>query len=177
MRKIALILFILFLLFGCKSNDITPKKAVIKYFTSKQNLSKKTLEEISLLVKNEKALTKDQKYKYKKILKKHYSNLKYKIMEQQIIKRKAIVTVEIEVNNNIKVLKTSEYKKQNFIESNGNFLIKEFNNYKLDKLKEEKSKVKYKMLLYLHKENNNWILNDIGVINKQKMLGIYEKYI
>ena len=177
MKKNILILIIIIILFGCTSKKDTPKKIIIKYLQDYQTLSKKVKDNINILVENEKTLNDEQKIKYKKILENHYSNIKYKIKKQQIVKDKALIITEIEVNNNIKVLKNSEYKRYNFVDLNGDFLYENFNNYKIDKLKNEKSKIKYELVFYLHKKNNNWIMEELNKIDKYKMLGIYDKFI
>lgn len=174
MKKIILIIFIALIATSCSVNKKSPRKAIEKYFSNYQKLNKSALENIDLLVDNESSLNSKQKKQYREILKNHYKSLKYEIKKEKIINDKAFVSIEIKVNNNIKVLKESDYKMNNFIDNNGNFLIEEFNNYKIDKLKKEKSKIKYKMIFNLHVKSNNWVIDNITKENQEKLLGIYD---
>lgn len=176
MKKILFLVFILLLLlFGCNKAKKAPETVVMNYFNSYQKLDKKAKKNIDYLVNNEKSLDSNQKEKYKSILENHYKNLKYKIKNKKIVKNNSIIISEIEVTNNLKVLKLSEYKKNNFKDKNGYLLIKSFNDYKIDKLKKEKSTIKYNVIFYLHIKNNKWIIDNIKQSDQQKILGIYEE--
>ena len=174
MKKIV-ILCLLILITGCTLNRKSPQKSVEKYFMSYQKLDSYAQNNIDRLVENEETLTFNQKEKYKSILKNHYKNLKYKIKKVKIINNNATVLSEIEVNNNIRVLEKAEDNKTNFAENN-QFSIEKFNDYIIDMLKKEKSKIKYEVLFNLHIENNDWIIDDLSLSNQEKMLGIYKEY-
>ena len=45
--------------------------------------------------------------------------------------------------------------------------------YKLEKLKDAKDKIKYTLNLTLTKSNKRWILNDITETDRQKIHGLY----
>ena len=174
---IIILLFLIFCFFIGNLNRKTPERKVREYFNEYQTLSQRAIKHINLLVSNEESLTSSQKEKYRNVLKKHYTNLKYRIKDEKIVNDKAIVFAEIEVKNNIKVLKNAEYKKNIFIDNSGNLSLEKFNNYRINLLNNEKSTIKYEISFNLHVKNNKWVINKISDTTKAKMLGIYNEYI
>ena len=114
---------------------------------------------------------------YKDIMKKHYQNLSYEIKNETIDGDEAIVTVEISVTDFKKVLdEANNYMNNNmeeFYDENGNYSISKFNDYKLNKLKDAKDKVRYTLEISLSKVNDEWQVNTQNQITYDKINGIF----
>lgn len=181
MKKIITILTLILLFTGCTLDDIdnTPTKQVEAFLNSYQTLDKKVLEDLDLVIAKKSDFNKEQKEKYRKILKKHYQNLTYEIKDETVNGDKANVKVEIEVTDFYKVLKEIEkYLETNkniFLDENNNYSNQKYYDYQLEELSKAKDNVKYTLNLTLtKKDNGDWVLNEIDEIEEKKILGIYE---
>ena len=180
MKKILSVLCAMFLITGCSLGDMdnTPTKQVESYLNEYQTLDSNVLSKLDSIVDQEILFDADQKITYRDILKKHYQDLTYAIKEETINGDKATVEVEIEVNDYTKALKEAEsYRTTNeneFMDENGIFSDTKFNNYKLEKLKDSKERVKYTLYLSLTKVNGKWTLDKLTETEEEKILGIYE---
>lgn len=178
MKKILAVILSIIILTGCSSSSDTPTKKVEKYLSNYQTLSEDVLKDLDDVVDRENDFNKEQKTKYKEIMKNHYKNLKYEIKDEIIDGDSATVTTEIEVTDYSKIIKEAEaYKESNpseFNDSDGVYDITLFNNYRLDKIKDAKETVKYTIDFTLSKEGNEWIINPLSDIDESKILGIYE---
>ncbi len=161
------------LLCGCVTS--TPTKEVEKYFNKYQTNSDDILDKVDKIFDftNYSDLDKEE---YKKIIKKNYQDLVYVIKDEKIDANKAIVTVEIEVYDFYKTMKeTLEYRNtymDKFITDdfyNENLFI----NYRLDKLKEVKERIKYTLDISLTKVDNKWYVDDLSKDFLEKINGIY----
>ena len=180
MKKVLMILGLTLVMTGCSlgNMDNTPTKKVEEYLNNYQTLDSNVLSEIDALVNNEEMFDEDQQTTYRDIMKKHYQDLTYTIKEETVNGDKATVEVEIEVNDYTKTLKEAEdYRTTNekeFYNAEGVFDETLFNTYKLDKLKENKERVKYTIYFSLTKSNNEWTIDDLTETEQEKILGIYE---
>lgn len=180
MKKVLSVLTIVLVLTGCSlgNMDNTPTKQVEEYLNNYQTLNSNVLTEIDALVNQEEMFDEEQQTTYRDIMKKHYQDLTYTIKEETVNGDKATVEAEIEVNDYTKVLKEAEsYRVTNareFYDNEGLFDENLFNTYKLNKLKENKERVKYTIYFSLTKTNNNWTLEPLTETEQEKILGIYE---
>lgn len=186
MKRNLLILSSLFVisivLTGCslgKNMSNTPTKRVEEYLGNYQTLHSNVIEKIESVVGLETTFTDTQKETYKEALKKHYQDLTYEIKEETVNGDKATVEAEIEVNDYSKVLKEAEaYKQTNADEfklTDGSFDEAKYNDYKLDKIKDAKDRVKYTIYFSLTKNTDGkWELDDLTETEENKILGIYE---
>lgn len=180
MKKILLVVVMFLTLCGCNIMDMdnTPKKQVEKFFNGYQTLDKSVLENLDIIVNNETTLSAEQKDKYRDLLKKHYQNLDYDIKEETINGDSASVKVEIEVTDYSKIKREIEEKRtlssEEFYDVDNTFSESKFQDYRLDKLKDNKERVKYTLYLSLTKVDNKWKLDTISETDEEKILGIYE---
>ena len=128
------LLFLIFLLSGCVSNDA--KTPVKEYLNAYQNHSDKVTVSLNELIKNEN-LTKEQQDIYELIMKKQYVDLAYHIDNVTYDGNKAIVTATIEVYdyNHSKKEALKEY--ENTPELN-------YKDLQLTYMKRENKRIKYK---------------------------------
>jgi len=176
MKKIFLILTIL-LLVGCTDLSNTPTKRVENFLKDYQTLDEEVLNDLDDVINNDITMDINQVETYREIMKKHYQNLTYEIKDDTIDGDNATVTVEITVTDFRGVLNEAEsYLNNNINEFNdesGNYSISKYNDYRLEKLKEAKDKVKYTIYLNLTRVNDEWTLNDIDPITYDKINGMY----
>lgn len=177
MKKI-FYLFIALLLSGCTDLSNTPTKRVEDFLKKYQTLDSQVINDLDNVIEDNFSLTNEQADKYKDIMKKHYQNMTYEIKDDVIDGDNARVTVEITVTNFSKTLKEVEsYMNNNLSEFNdelGNYSIIKYNDYRLEKLKETKDKIKYTIYLNLTKVNDIWTIDKIDQITYDKINGIHD---
>lgn len=176
MKKIFLILTVL-LLVGCTDLSNTPTKRVENFLKDYQTLDSEVLNDLDNVISNDITMSSEQRDNYRDIMKKHYQNLTYEIKDDIIDGDDATVTVEITVTDFGSVMNDAEaYMNNNLDEFNdesGNYSILKYNDYRLEKLKETKDKVKYTIYLNLTKVNDEWVLNEIDQMTYDKINGTY----
>jgi len=174
MKKIITI-FCLFFICGCEINN-TPTKKVEELFTKYQTLHEDVINDLDQVV-NEYNYTKEQQEEYKNIMKKHYQNLTYKIKDTKIDSNKATVEVEITVTDYSKILSDANLYRDNYISEfmdvNNQYNEQLFIDYKLNKIKEAKEKVKYTLEIPLTKVNKTWTIDSLSSTTLDKIHGIY----
>ena len=180
MKKILLVIVMFLTLCGCNIMDMnnTPKKQVEKFFNGYQTLDKNVLESLDAIVNKETTLSTEQKNKYRDLLKKHYQDLDYNIKEETINGDSASVKVEIEVTDYSKLEREIEEKRvlsrEEFFDETNTYSESKFQDYRLERLKDNKDRVKYTLYLSLTKVDNKWTLDAITETDEEKILGIYE---
>ena len=124
-------------------------------------------------------LTESQINTYKDVIKRQYKDLKYKITDEVVTNDKAVVTTEIEVYDLRKVIDDAD----KYLESNKEEFYKEgttttdtskFWDYKLENMKKMTDRVKYTIDFSLTKIENEWKLDDLLEIDRQKIHGLYK---
>jgi len=177
MRKIFYLFICLLLFSGCTDLSNTPTKRVEDFMKKFQTLDNDVLTDLDSVIDENFSLTSEQTDKYRDIMKKHYQNLTYEIKDDIVDGDNARVTAEITVTDFSKVLNDAEiYMNNNLGEFNddlGNYSIMKYNDYRLERLKETKDKVKYTIYLNLTKVNDEWTLNEIDQVTYDKINGIY----
>ena len=165
------------LLCGCNDLSNTPTKKTEEFLKKYQALDNSVLTDLDNVLNSDNTLNENQKVMYKDIMKKHYQNLSYEIKNETIDGDEAIVTVEISVTDFKKVLdEANNYMNNNmeeFYDENGNYSISKFNDYKLNKLKDAKDKVRYTLEISLSKVNDEWQVNTQNQITYDKINGIF----
>ena len=179
MKKIICIFALLFVLTGCdigEKLDNTPTKRVETFLNKYQTLDDDVLDSLDSVIAEETLFNNDQRDKYRDIIKSNYQKMSYKIKEEEIDGDNAIVTAEIEVIDYSKVMsETENYRLENESEfmTDDEYNESKFIDYRLDKLKEAKEKVKYTIDLTLTKVDEEWILDDLTKENEAKLNGVY----
>ncbi len=179
MKKIFCAFALVLILTGCdmgKKLDNTPTKKVETFLNKYQTLDDDVLDSLDSVIDSETLFNNDQRDKYRDIIKSNYQKMSYKIKEEEIDGNSATVTVEIEVIDYSKIMSESEgYKTEHpdeFLE-NDEYSESKYIDYRLDKLKTAKEKVKYTMDLTLTKVNDEWIIDDLSKENEAKLNGVY----
>ena len=180
MKKLIILCSCLLILTGCNLGREmlnTPTKQVELFLSKYQTLEEDVLKDLNKIVAEEELFNTNQREEYKKIIKKHYQNLTYKIKEEKIDGDAATVTTEIEVTDYSKILSAAElYKTQNtneFLNENGDFDTSKYTDYRLEKLKEAKETVTYTIDFTLTKKNKEWKLDPLSKEEEQKIHGTY----
>ena len=176
MKKLVYILF-LFLLVGCNDLSNTSTKKTEEFLKKYQSLDNSVLTDLDNVLNEDITLNENQKVMYKDIMKKHYQNLVYEIKDELIDGDEAVVTVEISVTDFKKVLdEANNYMNNNmeeFNDENGNYSVSKFNDYKLNKLKDAKDKVRYTLEISLTRVNDEWTVDTQDQMTYDKINGVY----
>ena len=179
MKKILMSFALLLLLTGCdigKKLDNTPTKRVETFLNKYQNWDNDVLDSLDSVIAEEALFNSEQRDKYRDIIKTNYQKMSYKIKEEEIDGDTAIVTAEIEVIDYSKVMSDAEiYRLENPEEfmTDDEYDESKYVDYRLDKLKEAKEKVKYTLDLTLTKVDEEWLLDDLTKENEAKLNGVY----
>ena len=168
MKKILSLFIFLLLLVGCSLAN-SPTSKVEDLLTKYQTLDKDIKTGIDEVI-NEETLTSEQKDRYRNLIEKQYKNLAYQIKDERIDGDTATITTEIEVLDYKKAINeaVSKYQDRN------DYTVEEYNNSKLDSLEKTKEKVKYTIDFSLTKIENEWKLDDLLEIDRQKIHGLYK---
>ena len=179
MKKIVLtVVFLLLLVCGCESMMNTPTKRVEEFLNKYQRQDSEVLTQLDeVITDGDFDFTDNQMNSYKELMKNQYKNLTYTIKEEMIDGDNATVTVEIEVFDYNKAMNEAE----NYYISNpdefkteaGELDNSKYMDYRIERLKKVKDKVKYTLNLTLTKADDKWILNDISQADRQKIHGLY----
>ena len=177
MKKLLYILSVSLLLIGCMDLSNTPTKKAEIFLKKYQTLDSDVLTDLDNVLDENMDMNVEQKDKYRSIMKKHYQNLTYEIKDETINGDDAIVEVEISVTDFRKVLdEAGSYLNNNqeeFHDEFGNYDISKYTDYRLDRLKEAREKVKYTIELSLTKVNDEWQVNELNDVTLDKINGVF----
>lgn len=181
MKKIIVILATFIFLTGCGcENGVlmnTPTKKVEMLLANYQTLDKDVLEQLDDVVNKEDSFNDDQRDAYRDIMKDHYKNLTYEVKDEVINGNQATVTTEIEVTDYSNVIEeAAQYRLEHedeFKDEDGNFDESLYINYRLDKLKDAKEKVKYTIDFTLTKVDDEWKVDPLTEEQEDKIHGLY----
>lgn len=176
--KVGFMVTILFLVVGCGNMMNTPTKKVEEFLGKYQTQDKTVLDQLDDVIEDAGNMVDDQKSEYRDLMKKQYQNLSYKIKEETEDGDNATVTVEIEVYDYGKSINESENylvtNREEFLEEETDTIdSKKFLDYKIGEMKKVKDKVKYTIYFTLTKADDEWKLDDISDIDRQKLHGLY----
>ena len=97
MKKLVLVIAILFLFTGCNDMMNTPTKKVEDFLGKYQSMDSDVLTQLDDIIESDRDLKDAQKKDYKSLMEKQYQNLSYKIKDENTDGDKATVDVEVEV--------------------------------------------------------------------------------
>ena len=178
MKKFISFILGITLLTGCDMIKMTPTKVVEEFLGKYQKMDSEVLKQLDEVVTSDIVMTDKQKESYNEVMKRQYQNLSYKIKDEKIDGDHATVETEIEVYDYRSIMRSSsEYlnnNKEEFIDSDGSVNEEKFMDFKINNLKNTKDKVTYTITFTLTKKDNEWTLDDITDIDRQKIHGVYE---
>lgn len=177
MKKIHLVilsvLFIL-LLSGCGTN--TPKEKVKEFLSRYTSISEDVETNIETSVAKEGLSTTNQN-KYKEVLKRQYTNLKYEIKDETTDGDAAVVRVHITVYDLYKsAIQSLDYLNNNneLFYNDDVFNQESYDSYRIDQMLNTKEIIEYDIDFYLTKENGTWIVQNPDNTTQEKIHGLYD---
>jgi len=179
MKKLILAVVTLFLFTGCGDMTNTPTRKVEDFLGKYQSMDSNVLSQLDDIIKEDMDMDDDQKKDYKSLMERQYQNLSYKIKNENIDGEKAVVDTEVEVYDYRSALdKAEEYREKNkteFQDDEKKDDLSKYIKYKIEELKKVNDKRKYTITFNLHKEDGEWILEDISDSDREKLHGLYQE--
>lgn len=177
-KKVLLMVIVLFLVVGCGNMMNTPTKKVEEFLSKYQTQDKTVLDQLDEVIDDAGTMVDDQKKEYRELMKKQYQNLSYKIKDETEDGTSATVQVEIEVYDYGKAISQSETylttNREEFLDKDTQEIDSEkFLDYKIGQMKDTKDKIKYTINFTLTKVDDEWKLDNISDIDRQKLHGLY----
>ena len=178
MKKILLSFFlVLVLMTGCNGLLNTPVKKVELLLDKYRKIDDDVLTDLKDTLADDTVLSSEQKDKYQKLLEKQYQDMMYTIKNDAIDGKTATVEVEIEVYNYNKAISESENyllnNQSEFNDNDGNIDTIKYNDYKLGEIANMNDRIKYTINFTLSKVDEEWIVDDLTDIERQKIHGLY----
>lgn len=175
MKKIFFLLISTFILVGCNMMN-TPTKKVEQLLEKYQMLSDDVLNDLDYIIDGVELLQ-EQKETYKELMKRQYKELNYIIKEERIDGDFANVTVEIEVYDYGKAIMNADSyltsHQEEFLNEDESINRDKFIDYKIEQMQDVKDRIKYTLDLSLTKVDDEWHIDDLTEIDRQKIHGIY----
>ena len=176
--SIGLILVTCLAIVGCSCMKMTAKGAVENFLNQYRNLSASVISDMDEVVDKETNLNEAQKEKYRDVLKKQYSDLKYEIVDETYDGDTAKVKAKITVYDLYKVQKEATNYLNNhpeeFNDESGNYDSSKYMDYKLDQMEKNNDTVEYTITFNLTKdEDGNWQVTELTQEDLEKIHGIY----
>lgn len=176
MKKIIALLITLSLAVGCACSIEKASDPVKEYLGKFNNHDAEILVELDALVKEEN-LTDEQADKYKEIMKKQYSDLKYEIVEEIYNGEEATVQTKIIVYDLYKVQKEAEEYRidhpEEFLNDKKVYDANKFLEYKLEQMNKNDTRVEYTIDFKVTKKDGKWTLDSVSTEDLEKIHGIY----
>lgn len=172
--KHIILLFMVFLMCAC-SLVMSPSDKVNQALKKYVNNDKDIIKELNNRLDKE-DLTKEEKNRYSRIIKKEYSNIKYEIKNEVINDNLAIVTVDIKVIDLYGASKRAEealIDNPSIFYTNDEYDLHKFIDYKLNLMENASEYVDYTIDLSLTKNDEIWYLDDFSDETLEKLHGIY----
>ena len=177
MKKIIVILFCLVFIVGCTNLMNTPTKKVELLLSKYQKNDEDVLKQLNSALFSESILDDNQKERYEEIMKRQYKDLTYKVKNEAIDGKTAIVEVEIEVYDYSKAIKDIENKlvenSEQYKDDTGEINTITYNDDKLSSLENVSERVKYTINFTLSKVDEEWIVDDLTEMERMKIHGLY----
>ncbi len=175
MKKICSLLLIVLLLSGCGEN--TARGVVESYLKKYKTLDSEVLVDLEEVVEKE-DLDKEEKDKYRDILKKQYKDLSYEIKEEEYDNDIDYVTVLITVYDLKEAMDDAKIYLENnpseFNQEDGTFDKHKYNNYKLDKMKDTTKRISYTIVFTVTKEDDKYVVEQPTENDLLKIHGVYQ---
>ena len=177
MKKILLVLFCLVFIVGCSNLMNTPTKKVEYLLSKYQKVDEEVLKQLDSSLLSDTILTSEQKDRYKKIMERQYNDLMYKVKNEAIDGKTAVVEVEIEVYDYAKAVTDIEDKLVNNADSykdeTGEINTTLYNDDKLTSLENVSNRTKYTINFTLSKVDEEWLVDDLTETERMKIHGLY----
>lgn len=180
MKKIFVSLGVLLsvlVLTGCSLTRSTAGDAVKLFLDQYKNLSSSVLSDLEDVISNE-DFSDQQEEKYRDILKKQYSDIKYEITNESYDGDTATVEAKISVYDLYKAQSNaasylSDHQNE-FLDDNGEFDESKFLDYKLEQMKKMSDRVEYTVTFDVIKdEDKKWQVNELSNTDLEKIHGVY----
>ena len=176
--KVMLVMVFAITLAGCSCMQKTAKTRVEEFLDQYRNLSASVLGDLDEVVDSETTLSEEQKEKYRDVLKKQYSDLKYEIVDETYDGDTAVVEAKITVYDLYKAQKDAstylENNRDEFNDENGTYDSSKFMDYRLEQMQDITDTVEYTISFNLTKDNSgNWQINELSQDDLEKIHGIY----
>lgn len=176
MRKLLVIVTLLFFITGCTSN--TASGAVKDYLNSYKNLDTGVLDDLETQVESLE-LNDDQREKYRDILEKQYKDISYDIEKEQKEDDITYVTANIKVYDLYKTQSDASVyladHMSEFYDETGKYDTSKYMDYKLEKMKDTTNKVEYTITFTVTKnENGDYVVTQPSATDLDKIHGVYE---
>ena len=177
-KKILFIGVLLVLTIGCDSMMNTPTKRVEEFLNKYQRLDKEILLQLDNIIDDENSEFNSENFEeYKNVMKTQYKDLYYTIKEEMIDGDNATVTVEVEVYDYKTAIKEAEdfytANPNEFKTEDGKLDNNKYVNYKIEKMKKAKDRIKYTLNLTLSRKDKKWVMNNITDTDREKIHGLY----
>ena len=163
MKKIFLLIIVVFILVGCQLNN-NPTSKVEELLGKYQGLDK-SIDYNYIDLSSNINLNANLSFQYEELIKRQYRNLSYDIKDEVINGDAATVSVEIEVFDYKSVLSQYDLNEVRSDEVHQNII---------DKLKKVNKKIVYTVDFFVTRDQNDeWLLVNLTTGQNQKLLGIY----
>lgn len=162
MKKIFLIVIGVIILSGCSLGN-TPTSRVESLFSDYQMLNNNIDVSYTYLTIDPN-LDNNIINRYEKVIEKQYRGFSYEIKDEEIDGDAAVVTVQIEVMN---------YKNAIDKYDKGDYELAKYHDLVLNELEKTREMVTYTLEITLTKNNDDWVVDDLSIENRDKLLGIY----
>ena len=176
--KVMLVLVFAITLAGCSCMQKTAKDRVEEFLDQYRNLSANVLGDLDEVIDAETTLSEEQKEKYRDVLKKQYSDLKYEITNEEYDGDTAVVEAKITVYDLYKAQKDAstylENNRDEFNDENGTYDSSKFMDYRLEEMQNMNDTVEYTINFNLTKDDDgNWQISELSQEDLEKIHGIY----
>ena len=176
-RGIFIVVFLMFILVGCDSIMNTPTKKVEQLLGMYQREEKEVLEQLDNVLLEETLLTPDLKDRYRKLMKRQYQDLSYKVKKETIDGNLAIVEVEIEVYDYNRAIKQLDNEVLNnsgeYVDDTGNVITSKYNEDKITAMEEVRERITYTINFTVSKIADKWVVDDLTETERLKSHGLY----
>ena len=164
-------------LVGCSNLMNTPTKKVEYLLSKYQKNDEEVIKQLDSSLISDSVLTMEQKDRYKKIMERQYKDLMYKVKNEAIDGKTAVVEVEVEVYDYAKAVSEIENKLVNnadlYKDSTGEISTTLYNDDKLKSLEDVKDRTKYTINFTLSKIDEEWVVDDLTETERMKIHGLY----
>ena len=188
-KKLIIGLFLLVMFMTGCTNNMTPTDAVEDVLGKYQAMDGDVLTQLDNIISNDETMNDTQKKDYQSLMEKQYQNLSYKIKEEEINGNEASVLVEIEVFDYANSIRESrdyyrehpdefdmaEEDESDEVVGGAVDNISSFITYKIKQLMDVTDKANYEITFHLIKEDDEWIVEDMSDVDRQKIHGLFEQ--
>lgn len=178
MKKILIVLFVVFFFTGCSllEDNSKPEEAVDMFFEKYRTLDDDIITQLKDVIDGE-DLEDSSKEKYQELMEKQYDQFAYVIKDIKQDDTSAVATIELTVlNYRSAVLEAEQELKnnpENFNDEQGNFSEKKYMEYKIDKMDKVTDTTTHTIELTMIKENGMWKIDQMTSDDISKLHGLY----